>query len=188
MLLFLTLLAIGAAAAVPRLALQIQRDREEELIHRGMEYRRAIRAFAKHTARFPLTLAELENINGMRYLRRQYKDPITGGEFRLLHPGDIRVATRALDASHSQPVESADTGAAVSSGGVIVGVASASSKKTVLEFNHRDHYNQWLFFYDPEHDRAFPAKGPTPLTALAAVPQNPQDSSSQPTEPSSPQQ
>src|SRR4029077_5473621 len=30
-------------------------------------------------------------------------------------------------------------------GGVIMGVASSSPKKTIREFNHKNHYKDWLF-------------------------------------------
>jgi type II secretory pathway pseudopilin PulG len=89
LMLVVSLLAIAAAAVAPTIALQIKRDREEEMIHRGIQYRRAIRSFSKHTGRFPLRVEELEDTNGARYLRKAYKDPITGGEFRLLHMNDI---------------------------------------------------------------------------------------------------
>ena len=36
-------------------------------------------------------------------------------------------------------------------GGPIVGVASTSKAQTIREFNHKNHYNQWQFIYDPDH-------------------------------------
>jgi hypothetical protein len=32
-------------------------------------------------------------------------------------------------------------------------VASISKAKTVREFNHKNHYNDWQFIYDPTMDR-----------------------------------
>ncbi len=40
---------------------------------------------------------------------------------------------------------------AVFGGGPIVGVASISKAQTIREFNHKNHYNQWQFIYDPDH-------------------------------------
>ena len=37
-------------------------------------------------------------------------------------------------------------------GGVIVGVASTSTKQSIKELNGKDHYNDWEFFYDPRFD------------------------------------
>jgi type II secretory pathway pseudopilin PulG len=223
MLLFVSLLVVTLAAVAPSIARQIRRDQETELIHREMQYRRAIRQFTKKTGRFPMKIEDLENTNGVRYLRKRYKDPVTGGEFRLLHMADIPAATGtssnawsvqpgaapndSFDSSTSPPGQdpldgataknpqaaapdkSAAPGAPQSGpsiassannsfgGGVIVGVASSSKKKTIREFDRRDHYNQWLFFYDPGFERPFEVQGPTPTThppvALQSAPNSP---------------
>ena len=34
-----------------------------------------------------------------------------------------------------------------------MGVTSTSKAKTIREFNHKSHYNQWQFIYDPTSDR-----------------------------------
>ena len=53
--------------------------------------------------------------------------------------------------------DSSDSGDKLSSqvfgGGPIVGVASTSKEETIREFNHKHHYNQWQFIYDPTTDR-----------------------------------
>jgi type II secretory pathway pseudopilin PulG len=38
-------------------------------------------------------------------------------------------------------------------GGPMLGVASASTAQTIREFNNKNHYNDWLFIYDPMSDR-----------------------------------
>ena len=91
LMLGVTLLAIAAAAIAPTLAFQIRRDREEELIHRGVQYSRAVRRYVKKFGRYPTRLEELENTNNLRFLRRRYKDPITGKDFKLLHLGEVQV-------------------------------------------------------------------------------------------------
>jgi type II secretory pathway pseudopilin PulG len=91
LMLGVTLLAIAAAAIAPTLAFQIRRDREEELIHRGVQYSRAVRRYVKKFGRYPTRLEELENTNNLRFLRRQYKDPITGKDFKLLHLGEVQI-------------------------------------------------------------------------------------------------
>ena len=35
----------------------------------------------------------------------------------------------------------------------MVGVASASKRITIREFNKKNHYNEWQFVYDPSTDR-----------------------------------
>ena len=44
-------------------------------------------------------------------------------------------------------------------GGPILGVASTSKAKTIREFNKKNHYNEWLFIYDPNSDRGGLLKG-----------------------------
>src|SRR5262249_32959478 len=89
LLLFVALLSIGMLTNVEKIEFQIKRDREEELIHRGVQYSRAIRRFIAATGRYPESLEELESTNNIRFLRKRYKDPITGKEFRLLHMDDV---------------------------------------------------------------------------------------------------
>ena len=103
LMLVVTLLAIAAAAIVPTMAFQIRRDREEELIHRGVQYSRAVRRYVKKFGRYPTRLEELEDTNNLRFLRRRYKDPITGQDFKLLHLGEIKVNFGAGVAGATSP-------------------------------------------------------------------------------------
>ena len=74
----------------PSLVQQMKRDREEEMIHRGTEYARAIKKFYKKNGRYPASLDDLDK-GQIRYLRKRYKDPLTkGGKWKLLHYGDIQ--------------------------------------------------------------------------------------------------
>jgi type II secretory pathway pseudopilin PulG len=92
LMLFTALLVIAAVAMAPELSFQIKRDREEELIHRGVQYSRAIKHYVKKFGRYPTRLEDLENTNQVRFLRRRYKDPITGKDFKLLHLGEVQMA------------------------------------------------------------------------------------------------
>ena len=89
-LLMLVLLSIALVAAAPSVASQVKRDQEEELIHRGNQYVRAIRLFYRKFGRYPTSLDELKDTNHLRFLRREYKDPVTGKDFVLLHPADVK--------------------------------------------------------------------------------------------------
>src|SRR6476660_9591375 len=95
LMLVVTLLAIAAAAIVPTMAFQIRRDREEELIHRGVQYSRAIRRYVKKFGRYPTRLEELENTNNIRFLRKRYKDPLTNKDFKVLHVGEVQLTGAA---------------------------------------------------------------------------------------------
>lgn len=71
---------------LPRLALEMQRNREEMLVERGEQYARAIKVFVRKNSKYPQTIEELESFNGKRFLRRRYPDPLTGkDEWRLIH-------------------------------------------------------------------------------------------------------
>jgi hypothetical protein len=75
-------------AAVP-IKFEIRRDQELEMIHRGVQYSRAIRGYYKKFGRYPTRLEELDNTNNLRYLRKHYKDPLNKNkDFRLLHFGE----------------------------------------------------------------------------------------------------
>lgn len=94
----LTLMLVVAIAAIvflfgvaPNLKFSIKRDREEEMIHRGVQYTRAIQAYYRKFNRYPSKIEDLENTNQLRFLRKRYKDPITGKDFRLLHYGEAKI-------------------------------------------------------------------------------------------------
>jgi type II secretory pathway pseudopilin PulG len=216
LLLVMALLIIAAGTAATSLAFSIRRDREEELVHRGVQYTRAIRAFSKTNGRYPLRVEELVHTNSLRYLRKAYKDPITGKDFKLIYVNDIATMAQSIpngttaitssgtndgssssaDAS-SSPVSNAtaaDAGADKAtaqggntsaanptgagnqtqnqlSGGAICGVASTSRSRTIREFNRKNHYNEWFFFYLPNYDNGLPIKGPTSLTPPTSLAQ-----------------
>jgi type II secretory pathway pseudopilin PulG len=254
LMLFVALLAIAAGALAPSIAFRVKRDREEEMIHRGTQYSRAIRRYVKKTGRYPSRLEDLENTNNIRFLRKRYKDPITGKDFKLLHVGEVQLTSApglgmaaagaiggnaaaaggavallgaaaatgmlggaagqaamgasappplntptdaagnaAADATPGGPAapdaskpDSSPTGggiggsqlsSAVFGGGPIVGVASISKAKTIREFNHKDHYNQWQFIYDPTMDRGGLITTPAQPALQVAAPLQQQNSS-----------
>jgi type II secretory pathway pseudopilin PulG len=88
LLLMVALMGIFALTVVVPIKFEIQREQEQEMIHRGVQYSRAIRAYYKKFGRYPTRLEDLDNTNNLRYLRKHYKDPMTGKDFKLLHYGD----------------------------------------------------------------------------------------------------
>src|SRR5271165_4033306 len=90
-LLLMAVMIVAATVEAPRLVQQMKRDREEEMIHRGTEYARAIKKFYKKFGRYPANLEQLENTNQIRFLRKRYQDPLTkDGKWKLLNYGDIQ--------------------------------------------------------------------------------------------------
>jgi type II secretory pathway pseudopilin PulG len=141
-----SLLAIMAAVAAPMISFQIRRDREEELVHRGVQYSRAVRRYYKKFGRYPTRLEDLESSNNLRFLRKRYKDPITGKDFKVLHFGEVRMtfapgiagATLAGAAALGGPnnqnlANAAIAGAMMASQQAQQNVASAASSQTSSE-------------------------------------------------------
>jgi len=74
----LALLVISLAIAAPQVAKSIQRDRDLETFHRGMEYRRAVMLYYGKFHAYPPNVNALVETNDIRFLRKKYVDPITG--------------------------------------------------------------------------------------------------------------
>lgn len=96
LLLIIALMAIAAAIIVPSISFEIKRDREEEMIHRGTQYSRAIRLYYRKFGRYPMKIEDLESTNQLRFLRKRYKDPLTGKDFRLLHYGEAKLSINGM--------------------------------------------------------------------------------------------
>lgn len=79
-------LAVAPYTELPRATFEAQRAREELLIERGEQYKRAIQIFVRKVGRYPATIEELESLSNVRFLRKRYLDPMTGKEkWRLIH-------------------------------------------------------------------------------------------------------
>jgi type II secretory pathway pseudopilin PulG len=87
-LLFLVaILSISLVTIVPKLKFVLQREREQEMVHRGEQYRRAVRRYYRKMGAYPPTLDVLESTNNLRFLRKRYKDPINKNQ-------DFKVVTQ----------------------------------------------------------------------------------------------
>jgi len=205
----LTITAVGELELLKYYHQQMVRDQEEELVHRGVEYERAIRKYYRKFGTYPATVEMLEDSNHMRFLRKRYKDPVTGKDFKLLHQVDVMMAfgnsiggggiaggqnlgqpvgsvnapapttnTKNSDAATTgdQPQQSSSqgsdntmpfttisgqaAGSQTMGGGGIAGVASVSTDQSIRVYNKKDHYNDWLFAYNPSADRGGLPRGP----------------------------
>src|SRR6476619_1891310 len=92
-MLTVTLILVALAVEAPRIAQQIKREKEEELVHRGKDYATAVKRFVhKNGGRYPLSIEQLEDTNHVRFLRKKYKDPMTGeSDWKLVHLGEAQV-------------------------------------------------------------------------------------------------
>ncbi len=101
LLLAMALMIIFAAVIVPSITFDIRRDREEEMIHRGVQYSRAIRAYYKKFGAYPTKIEDLENTSNLRFLRKRYKDPMNCknskcADFKLLHFGEVQMTLSGI--------------------------------------------------------------------------------------------
>jgi hypothetical protein len=113
LMLFVALLAIASLAWIQKIDFEVRRDREEELIHRGVQYSRAIRHYVKKFGHYPGRIEDLESTNNIHFLRKRYKDPITGKDFKLLHMNEVQSSFNPGVASGMPP---GDPGSAVQGG------------------------------------------------------------------------
>jgi hypothetical protein len=81
---FATAASIAIAAIVPAYQMQAKREVELELIFRGGEYTRAIQKYHAKFGVWPTSIDQLVSTNNLRFIRRAYKDPVTGKDFRLI--------------------------------------------------------------------------------------------------------
>ena len=80
----LAVMAVVMTMAMPVWKQASQREKEEELIFRGKQYARALELFSRRTpGALPPNLDILLN---QKFLRKKYKDPITGQDFDLIAP------------------------------------------------------------------------------------------------------
>jgi type II secretory pathway pseudopilin PulG len=81
---------IAAAVATPNILTEGRRQKEDDLVWRGNQYERAIGLYYKKFGRFPTKIEDLTNqTNGVRFLRRAYKDPMNkeDGSWRFIYVG-----------------------------------------------------------------------------------------------------
>src|SRR5687768_4957089 len=82
LLVAMSVMAVLMTVALPVWNTQAQREKEAELVFRGEQYARAVMLYQRKFANsLPPSVDVLLND---RYLRKKYKDPITGGDFQLL--------------------------------------------------------------------------------------------------------
>ncbi len=93
-LVFAAIIGIMLYRELPVVKFEAERQKEQLLMDRGNEYKRAIQLYVRKLQNFPPSIDALENTNRMRFLRARYVDPYTGkDDWRLLHAGPGGVIT-----------------------------------------------------------------------------------------------
>ena len=171
LLVALAILSVMMLVALPTWRHQAQREKEAELIFRGEQYARAIGLYQRKLA--GALPPSLDILVEQKFLRKKYKDPITGDDFQPVFansaagmqarqqpgatpgpaPGPVPGPARGRGAptfqspmGGAQPQGSPSSGLAGAAGG-IVGVVSKSTAQSIRLYNGRDRHDQWIFMY-----------------------------------------
>jgi type II secretory pathway pseudopilin PulG len=165
----LSVMAVMMSAALPVWTHMAKREKEEELIWRGEQYKRAIMLFQrKYANTFPPTLDILVE---QKFLRKKYKDPIVNGDFQIIPvggqaragmpagtpgaggaagqlgqmmPGQTEQAGRGMQGMQGMQSQ---VGQSQQAGLGIQGVTSKSTDTSIKLYNGRSKHNEWLFVY-----------------------------------------
>ena len=63
LMLALAMITFALAVVLPDITQQIRRDREEEMMHRGTAYMRAIQHYYRKLGRYPTRIEDLETVS-----------------------------------------------------------------------------------------------------------------------------
>jgi type II secretory pathway pseudopilin PulG len=155
---------ILVAAALPAWSTAIRREKEEELVFRGLQYAEAIRVFRNRFGRQPNRLEELIE-SEPRCLRQLWKDPMSeDGKWVLIFEGQV-VPPGGQPGQPGQPPGFNPQGGGteippeslpggrdavgdVVAVGPIKGVRSRSSQASILKFDGKERYDLWHFTTD----------------------------------------
>lgn len=110
MLIIVAAMAFGAARLDLAQSYRLKRDKEAELLYRGLAYKRAVKAFYSKNARYPRQMNELaddRDSSRPRFMRQLYKDPVTGGDFKLILGSEGSIVG-VVSASRDAPFKKVD--------------------------------------------------------------------------------
>lgn len=180
LLVAMSVMGVMMSVALPAWTTAVRREKEAELIFRGEQYARAIALFQRKNGNaVPPSVDVLVN---QKFLRKRYKDPITGQDFVLLTPGmpipgqatppaggrgsatgrggapDPRETERAAaDAKRALDSRAREINAlpgSTNQQGSFIGVMSRSTDTSLRLYNGRDKYNEWVFLGTQQSNRA----------------------------------
>jgi type II secretory pathway pseudopilin PulG len=102
LLVLMSVMAIVWSTAMPMYQTVARREREAELVFRGEQYARAIAMFQrKYGNALP---PDVDVLIDQRFLRKKYKDPITGQDFQFMGPASPELA-QALSTTPQQALD-----------------------------------------------------------------------------------
>ncbi|MFN8057549.1 MAG: hypothetical protein U0Q12_00175 [Vicinamibacterales bacterium] len=167
LLVSIAVMTVLMTVAMPTWHHQMQREKEEELIFRGLQYARAVALFQrKYPGAFPPNVQVLLD---QKFLRRKFKDPmVDDGEFQVLTQTSA-LQQPGVGGPAGARTPSAAPGGAAGAGGItgqpgtigpatgpgtstlagpqggMIGVVSKSKAESIKLYNGRNKYNEWVF-------------------------------------------
>ena len=148
LLVAISIIGISLGAAGKYWQYVMLRDKEEELLYRGDQYRQAIERYYAAVPGRPQYPSSIDNLladgrtpDGKRHLRKKYKDPMTGEDFEIVTTQTITIGV---------PVIAPQTAAVPG----IIGVHSGSDKEPLKkdnfpavykDFAGKSKYSEWMF-------------------------------------------
>ena len=166
LLVAMTVMAVMMTVAMPVWKQMSQREKEAELVFRGLQYARAIELMQR---KIPGALPpNIDLLVTQKFLRKKYKDPITGEDFDTVTLAQAVAPTPGAqppggrggpggagpgrsNTPPAPPTQATTPGVArpgaVAGGaqGGIIGVVSKSKDTSIRLYNGRTHYNEWIF-------------------------------------------
>lgn len=136
----------------------MQREREKELIFRGLQYRDAFERWSKTGVPlkdlkdlFEPTISNNANKSNDRFIRRLYKDPVTGGEWRKLPdpPDPIQGIYGVASTSNEEPFK------------------QGNFPEVIKNFEGKKKYSEWEFVYKKTVTAPRGATSPTQTPQLS---------------------
>jgi type II secretory pathway pseudopilin PulG len=148
----LAVMAVVMSVAMPTWSHMIRREKEEELIFRGMQYARAINQYQRKFAN--ASPASLDVLIEQRLLRKKFRDPLSpnkDGEFQLLYlqneatTGGQGRGQGARGSIIGGGTTAAPTGSSPSGRGPVIGVVSKNTGQSIRVYKDKTRYNEWQF-------------------------------------------
>jgi len=133
-LIMVVIMGIMLGAAGQSMRVIMQREKEKELIFRGLQYRDAVERWCKKGA---MPLLELDWLlkdpkdpgGKVKDLRKLYKDPVTGGDWKILKDPNTKEIQGVASTSNEEPFK------------------QGNFPEIIKSFEGKKKYSEWEFIY-----------------------------------------
>jgi type II secretory pathway pseudopilin PulG len=176
LLIAISVMGILMTVVMPVWKQEATREKETELVFRGQQYVHAIQLFQRQAGpgAYPPSFDFLVQ---QKFLRKKYKDPITGKDFDPVPavspvtqgsappiPGTGAPSSQGTSSSGTTAVTPVTAQVTVGIDGTvaggIAGVVSKSTDQSIRIYNGQTHYNEWVFRALPQSPTAGGQTGP----------------------------